>query len=59
MIKFDSVQQYKVYEFIKLNFVIDDISIEKVDKYSLKVIDKKGDSIILKYSWGKVITKNV
>ena len=57
MVKFDTVQQFKVYEYIKSNFYLDDITIDKIDNYSLKVTDKKGDSMVFKYSWGKVIEK--
>lgn len=54
MIKVETIEQFKVLEFIKSNFEIDEIEIELVDKCTLKVKDNKGDSLYFTYKEGEI-----
>lgn len=49
LIKCNTVEQFKLLELIKKNFVIDKVKVEIVDDKSLKVIDFKGDSMVFNY----------
>lgn len=44
--KVNTVEQFKVLEFIKENFEIEYIKLELIDRNSIKVIDAKGESCI-------------
>ncbi|SHI84050.1 hypothetical protein [Lutispora thermophila] len=50
----NTIEQYKVLEFIKKNFETDNILIELIDKSTVKVTDNKGDSLHLVYINGEV-----
>jgi len=50
----NTIEQYKVLEFIKKNFETDNISIELIDKSTVKVTDSKGDSLNFVYKNGVV-----
>lgn len=45
----DTIGQFKVLKHIEENFVLDEISIFKVDKSSLKVVDRTYESLV--FSW--------
>lgn len=44
--KVNTVEQFKVLEFIKENFEIEYIKLELIDRNSIKVIDAKSESCI-------------
>ena len=44
--KVNTVEQFKVLEFIKENFEIEYIKLELIDRNSIKVIDAKCESCI-------------
>lgn len=50
----NTIEQYKVLEFIKQNFETDIISIELIDRFTVKVTDNKGDSLYFVYKNGEV-----
>lgn len=49
MFKCKTIEQYKLLEMIKKNFVIDKIYVQPVGDKSLKVVDCKGDSMVFNY----------
>lgn len=49
IMKVNTIEQYKIIQFIREHFEIDFIDIEIVNRYSLKVIDHVGDSIVFTY----------
>lgn len=54
----ETVYQKKVLDYIESNFEMECIQLEFIDKYTIKVIDKNGDSIKFGYSWNKVIVRD-
>lgn len=55
MLKVETVEQFKVLEFIKANFDIDCIELKLIDRFSIEVIDSKGDKLLFKYDNGKIV----
>lgn len=53
--KVDTVEQFKVLEYIKNNFNMDYITYELIDRYTIEVEDRTGEKIRFKYENGKVI----
>lgn len=54
--KVNTVEQFKVLQFIQDNFFMDCITLELVDRYSIKLIDANGDGAIFRYENGTVVT---
>lgn len=52
--KVKTIEQYKILEYIKENFIITDVEVEESDECTLKVTDKNGDVALFKYKDGKV-----
>ena len=55
--KVNTVEQFKVLQFLKENFEIELFELELLDRYSIKVTDSTGDKMIFKYENGKVTWK--
>lgn len=53
--KCNTVEQFKILQYVKQNFDIDKISLMLVDRYSIKVTDKTSQSLIFKYSRNTII----
>lgn len=53
--KVQSVEQFKVLEFIKANFFIEEVSLELIDRYTIKLTDKTGESMNFKYDNGNIV----
>lgn len=53
--KVDTVEQFKVLEFIKDNFNLDYITMELIDRYTIEVEDRTGEKMKFKYKDGRVI----
>lgn len=53
--KVNTIEQFKVLEFLKSNFEMDCIELELLDRYSIKVTDKTGDILTFRYENGKII----
>lgn len=53
--KVDTVEQFKVLEYIKANFSMDYITYELIDRYTIEVEDRTGEKMKFKYENGKVI----
>lgn len=53
--KVETVEQYKVLEYIKENFYIDNITLKLIDRYTIEITDNKGDIMNFKYEDGKVV----
>lgn len=56
MFQADTIEQYKLYKFIKENFYMDSITITKVDYRSLKVTDQEKEDMIFSYQEDKVVS---
>ena len=50
----DTVEQFKVMQFIQDNFVMSAVTVEKVDRAALKVKDGTGESIVFECVGGEV-----
>lgn len=57
--KVNTVEQFKVLEFIKKNFEMDFITINILDNISLEVTDQQGGSLIFYYEDGKIKEKQI
>lgn len=55
MFKVDTVEQYKILQFIKKNFDMNYVSLELIGKNEIKVTDKNNDS--LNFSWDSCLKK--
>ncbi|HCF38185.1 MAG: hypothetical protein PWQ37_1899 [Candidatus Petromonas sp.] len=53
--KVKTVEQFKILEFIKRNFEIDKISLELVNRISIRVTDVTGQSLVFKYSENTIL----
>lgn len=58
MFKAKTVEQFKVYQYIDVNFKVDEINITVVDNTALKVTDHVGCSLIFRWN-GKEVVWNV
>lgn len=52
--KVNTVEQFKIMEFLKENFELELFQLELLDRYSIKVSDSTSESMIFKYENGKV-----
>ena len=52
--KVNTVEQFKVMKFLEENLEIELFELELIDRYSIKVKDQTGESMIFKYENGKV-----
>ena len=47
--KVETIQQFYVKQFLQRNFYIDDLKLELIDRYTIKVID--GNDDIMEFWW--------
>ncbi|MCD3194211.1 hypothetical protein G8S49_01295 [Clostridium botulinum C] len=47
--KVNTVEQFKVLEFLKENFELNLFKVELLDRYSIKITDSESESMIFKY----------
>lgn len=52
--KVNTAEQFKVLEYIKTNFEMENIEVDIVNKTSLKITDKDGQSLVFYYQDGQV-----
>ena len=52
--KAETIEQYHVLEFIKNNFMMEAVTLELIDRYSIRLTDSKGEQMIFKYENGAV-----
>ncbi|WP_438335208.1 hypothetical protein ACIR03_02475 [Clostridium cochlearium] len=52
--KVNTVEQFKVLQFLEKNFEIELFELELIDRYSIKVTDSTGESMVFKYENNKV-----
>lgn len=50
----DTIEQFKVLQFIRETFKMDCISVELQDRCSLKVTDERNQSLIFAYDHGEI-----
>ncbi|WP_187291200.1 hypothetical protein [Clostridium sp. K25] len=53
--KVNTVEQFKVLQYLKENFELNLFKVELLDRYSIKITDIKNESMIFKYENGKVV----
>ena len=52
--KVNTVEQFKVLEHIKANFSIEEVTLRLVDRYTIELTDKTGESVNFRYEDGNV-----
>lgn len=52
--KVDTIEQFKVLEHIKANFFIEEVTLRLVDRYTIELTDKTGESVNFKYENGNI-----
>lgn len=55
--KVNTVEQFKVLQFLKEQFELELFELELLDRYSIKITDSTGDKMIFKWDDKKVIWK--
>ena len=50
----DTIEQFKIMQFIQSVFDENTITVTKVDDTALKVTDKYGESLVFEYADGKI-----
>lgn len=53
-IKVNTVEQFKVLEYIKQNFNLAALDLKLEDNYSISIKDSNGEKAVFKYEDGKV-----
>jgi hypothetical protein len=53
--KVNTVEQFKVLEFIKANFFIEEVTLKLIDRYTIELTDKTGESMNFKYDNGNIV----
>ncbi|MBC2460396.1 hypothetical protein [Clostridium beijerinckii] len=53
--KVNTVEQFKVLDFIKANFIMEEVSLELIDRYTIRLTDKTGESMNFKYNNGNIV----
>lgn len=51
----DTIEQYKVLQYIKRHFFMDKITITKINQTSLRVTDYTNECLIFEYFNGRII----
>lgn len=54
-LKVETVEQFKILEFIKANFDMSCIDLELIDRFVIEVKDQTGDKMQFKYENGKIV----
>lgn len=55
MMKVNTVEQYKILEYLEENFYTENLEIKLLDRNIVGITDQNGDRLIFKYVNGKVI----
>lgn len=53
--KVNTIEQFKILEFLKENFYIEELKLKLIDRYTIEIEDVKGEKMQFKYKNGKVI----
>lgn len=53
--KVDTVEQFKILEFLKENFQLEHLKIELLNRNVIQVTDENNESMLFKYENGEVI----
>lgn len=53
--KVNTVEQFKVLEYIKAHFIMEEVTLELIDRYTIEVTDKVGETIKFRYDNGFVV----
>lgn len=55
IMKVNTVEQYKILKYIKDNFEMNYITLELIDRYTIKITDRNNDSMDFIYKDGNVV----
>ena len=53
--KVNTVEQYKILKYIKDNFEMNYITLELIDRYTIRITDRNNDSMDFIYKDGNVV----
>lgn len=53
--KVNSIEQFKILEYLKENLEIELFELELIDRNTIKVTDAKGETMNFKYDNGKIV----
>ena len=53
--KVNTVEQFKVLEFIKANFIMEEVTLKLIDRYTIELTDNTGESLNFKYENDKIV----
>lgn len=53
--KVETVEQFKIMEYLKQNFNINCIEIKLIDRYSIEVTDSTGEKMIFFHKDGRIL----
>jgi len=52
--KVNTVEQFKVLEFIKAHFIMEEVTLKLIDRYTIELTDKTGETLNFSYENGIV-----
>lgn len=53
--KVQTIEQFKVLDFIKAHFIMEEVTLKLIDRYTIELTDKTGESINFKYDNGNIV----
>lgn len=53
--KVNTIEQYKVLQYIEDNFEMNYITLELIDRYTIRITDRNNDSMDFIYNEGKIV----
>lgn len=53
--KVDTIEQFKILDYLKANFDMNCITLELIDRYTIEVEDRTGEKMKFQYKDGKVV----
>ncbi|MCL5271974.1 MAG: hypothetical protein M1486_01390 [Gammaproteobacteria bacterium] len=53
--KVNTVEQFKVLDFIKANFIMEEVKLKLIDRYTIELTDKTGEILNFKYDNGTIV----
>jgi hypothetical protein len=52
--KVNTVEQFKALEFIKAHFIMEEVTLKLIDRYTIELTDKVGETLNFSYENGMV-----
>lgn len=50
----DTIEQYKILEYIKENFYIEDLQLKLIDRFNIEITDKNNETMIFYFENNQV-----